>query len=97
MIIANSDLISWSPAHLYYSVLPFLPSDTYLAHRYPTPRGCISVLTGLQNSWPPSLFTFPLNKYNFVTYAPGGQSFAVVHQYGSDLLNAWNYCLHSSL
>src|SRR5258708_83917 len=97
MLLANSDLISRHPAQLYYSVLPFLPSDTYLARPYPTPRGCFFVLTGLQNSWPPSLFTFPLDKCNFVTYAPGGQMFAVVHQYGIDIHNASNGLLNSSI
>src|SRR5258708_10464996 len=59
MILANSDMISRYPAQLYYSALPLLPSDTYVAGQYPTPRGCISVVTGRENSWTPLLFTLP--------------------------------------
>src|SRR5260221_10677875 len=84
MLLANSDLISHHPAQLYYSVLPFLPSNTYLA-RYPTPRGCISVLTGRENSWPPSLFTLPLDlcsEDTAVTFAPDGHMFAVGFPFG---------------
>src|SRR5258708_12626827 len=78
MLLANSDLISRHPAHLYYSVLPFLPSDTYLARKYPAPRDCISVLTGRENSWPPSLFKVTsLYEGSLVTLAPRGHMFPV--------------------
>src|SRR5258708_1513467 len=74
MLLANSRIISQHPAQLYYSVLPFLPSDTYLAHQYPAPMGCISVLTGQGNSWTSLLFTLP---GGVVAFAPSGHMLAV--------------------
>src|SRR5258708_36359908 len=75
MILANSDTISQYPAQLYYSALPFLPSDTYLTHQYPPPRDCISVLTDRGSSWSPLLFTLP--RGNVAAFAPGGHMIAV--------------------
>src|SRR5258708_4263629 len=94
MLLANSDLIS-RPAQLYYSVLPFLPSDTYLARQYPTPRGCISVRTGRENCWPPSLFT--LSGGTVTAFAPGGHLFAVGREDGIHIYNASNGLLNSSI
>src|SRR5258708_39598138 len=74
MILANSDIISQYPSQLYYSALPFLPSDTYLARQYPTPRDCISVVAGRENSWTPLLFTLPIGVGAF---ALGGHIVAV--------------------
>src|SRR5258708_2288276 len=95
MLLANSALISRRPAQLYYSVLPFLPSDTYLARQYPTPRGCISVLTGRENSWTPSLFT--LSSDMTAAFAPGGHLFAVGRTDGIHIYNASNGLLNSSI
>ncbi len=98
MLLANSDLISRHPAHLYYSVLPFLPSDTYLARKYPAPRDCISVLTGRENSWPPSLFKVTsLYEGSLVTLAPGGHMFAVGDEDRIQIYNASNGLLNSSI
>ncbi len=94
MILANSDMISWYPAQLYYSALPFLPSDTYLARQYPTPRGCISVVTGRENSWTPLLFTLPTA--NTIAFAPGGHMVAVISDEGIQIYNASNGLLNSS-
>src|SRR5258708_6851818 len=94
MLLANSDLISRCPVQLYYSVLPFLPSDTYLARQYPTARGCISVLTGRENSWTPSLFTLPAG--TVAAFAPGGHMFAVGRKDGIHIYNA-NGLLNSSI
>src|SRR5260221_1671064 len=97
MILANSDIISQYPAQLYYSVLPFLPSDTYLARQYPTtPRGCISVVTGRENSWTPLLFMLP---EGVAAFAPGGHMVTVA-PYWSDkiqICNASNGLLNSSI
>src|SRR5258708_25070441 len=96
MILANSDMISWYPAQLYYSVLPLLPSDTYLAHQYPTPRGCISVVTGRENSWSPLLFTLP--EADVAAFAPGGHVVAVASRdKGMQIYNASNGLLNSSI
>src|SRR5260221_7182070 len=95
MLLANSDLISRHPAQLYYSVLPFLPCDTYLARQYPTPRGCISVLTGRENSWPPSLFTLPQG--HVAAFAPSGNMFAVGREDEIQIYNASNGLLNSSI
>src|SRR5258708_23138090 len=101
MIVANSDLISRYPAQLYYSTLPFLPSETYLARRYPTPGGCISVVTGRENSWTPLLFTLPQHDYKRVAadVSPNGHMVAV---YGGEtgviqIHNASNGLLNSSI
>src|SRR5260370_37835145 len=75
MILANLDIISCNPAQVYYLALPFLPSDTYLAHQYPTPRGCISVLTGQEKSW--TLLLFMLPQGYVAAFDPGGDRVAV--------------------
>src|SRR5258708_3270865 len=95
MLLANSDIISRRPAQLYYSVLPFLPSDTYLARQYPVPRGCISVVTGRESSWPPSLFTLPWGCV--AAFAPGGHMFAVGRWDGIHIYDASNGLLNSSI
>ncbi len=95
MLLANSYLISRHPAQLYYSVLPFLPTDTYLAHQYPTHRGCISVLHGRENSWTPSLFA--LSGGTVAALAPGGHIIAVGREDGIHIYNASNGLLNSSI
>src|SRR5258708_22546139 len=95
MLLANSDLISRRPAQLYYSVLPFLPSDMYLARQYPTLRGCVSVLAGRENSWTPSLFRLPGG--TVAAFAPGGHMFAVGREDGIHIYNASNGLLNSSI
>src|SRR5258708_24788669 len=95
MILANSDVISRYPAQLYYSVLPLLPSDTYVARQYPTPRGCISVVSGRENSWSPLLFTLPEGKV--AAFAPGGHMVAVISAEGIEIYNASNGLLNSGV
>src|SRR5258708_18437766 len=95
MILANSDVISRYPAQLYYSALPLLPSDTYVARQYPTPRGCISVVSSRENSWPPLLFTLP--KGEVAAFAPGGHMVAVISTKGIEIYNASNGLLNSSI
>src|SRR5258708_15615191 len=95
MLLADSDLISQHPAQLYYSVLPFLPSETYLSRQYPTPRGCISVLAGRENSWTLSLFTLPDG--DLTAFAPGGHMFAVGRGDWIHIYNASNGLLNSSI
>src|SRR5258707_758421 len=96
MILANRDMISRYPAQLYYSALPLLPSDTYLARHYPTPGGCISVVTGRENSWTPLLFTLP--RADVAAFAPGGHVVAVASRdKGMQIYNASNGLLNSSI
>src|SRR5258708_1283036 len=95
MLLANSDLISQHPAQLYYLVLPFLPSDTYLSHQYPSPRGCISVLEGRENSWTLSLFTLPDGE--LTAFSPGGHMFAIGRRDGIHIYNASNGLLNSTI
>src|SRR6266436_6932283 len=97
MLLANSDLISQRPAQLYYSVLPFLPSDTYLSRQYPTPRGCISVLAGRENPWTLSLFTLPDGNLTASAFAPGGHMFAIGRKDGIHIYNASNGLLNRSI
>src|SRR5258708_33165043 len=99
MILANSDIISQYPSQLYYSALPFLPSDTYLARQYLTPRGCISVVAGQENSWTPLLFTLPRGA---AAFAPGGHMVVVAPWTVPDrdkiqMYNASNGLLNSSI
>ncbi len=95
MILANSDMISRYPAQLYYSALPLLPSDTYVARQYPTLRGCISVVSGRENSWPPLLFTLPEGEA--AAFTPGGHMVAVVSHGEIQIYNASNGLLNSSI
>src|SRR5258708_23641058 len=95
MILGNSDMISRYPAQLYYSALPLLPSHTYFARQYPIPRGCISVVSGRENSWPPSLFTLPEGEV--AAFAPGGHMVAVISKKGIEIYNASNGLLNSSV
>src|SRR5258708_7000533 len=99
MLLANSDLISQHPAQLYYSVLPFPPSGTYLAHQYPTPRGCISLLTGQENSWTPMLFMLSNDGSDSaaVAFAPSGHMLAVGCQDGIHIYNVSSGLLNSSI
>src|SRR5258708_3621707 len=95
MILANSDMISRYPAQLYYSALPLLPSDAYVARQYPTPRGCISVASGRENSWTPLLFTLPHR--SMAVFAPGGHMVAVISHEEIQIYNASNGLLNSSI
>src|SRR5258708_16814870 len=94
MLLANSHIISRHPAHLYYSVLPFLRSDTYLARQYPAPTGCISVLTGRGNSWTSLQFTLPRG---VAAFASGSHMLAVRHEDGIHIYDASNGLLNSSI
>src|SRR5258708_8534833 len=95
MFLANSHIISRHPAQLYYSVLPFLPSDTYLARQYPAPTGCISVLTGRGNSWTSLQFTLPRGRV--AAFAPGSHMLAVRHEDEIHIYDASNGLLNSSI
>src|SRR5258708_14649503 len=95
MLLANSRIISRHPAHLYYSVLPFLPKDTYLARQYPAPMGCISVLTGRGNSWTSLQFTLPRGRV--AAFAPGSHMLAVRHEDRIHIYDASNGLLNSSI
>src|SRR5258708_22808456 len=95
MLLANSHIISRHPAQLYYSVLPFLPSDTYLARQYPAPTGCISVLTGRGNSWTSLQFT--LRRGRVAAFAPGSHMLAVRHEDEIHIYDASNGLLNSSI
>src|SRR5258708_4859612 len=99
MLLANSDIISRHPAQLYYSVLPFLPSDTYLARKYLPPRGSISFVTGRESSWSPSLFTLPRDHRwdDVAAFAPSGDMFAVRRYDEIHIYNASNGLLNSSI
>src|SRR5258708_8702225 len=94
MFLANSHIISRHPAQLYYSVLPFLPSDTYLARQYPAPTGCISVLTGRGNSWTSLLFKLPRG---VAAFAPGGHMLAVRCADRIHIYDASNGLVNSSI
>src|SRR5260370_39632356 len=96
MILANSNIISEYPAQLYYSVLPFLPSETYLARQYPTPGGCISVMISRENSWTPLLFTLPKG---VAAFAPGGDRVAVASKESKhvQIFNGSNGLLSTSI
>ncbi len=96
MILANSGILSQYPAQLYYSALPFVPSDTYLARQYPIPRDCISVVTGRESSWTPFLFTLPRGE---VAFAPNGHMVAVAPPAEDriQIYNASNGLLNSSI
>src|SRR5258708_40198212 len=95
MILANSDMISRYPAQLYYSALPFLPSDTYVARQYPTPRGCNSVVSGRENSWTPLLFTLPLGRT--AAFTPGFHIFPAISHEDIQIYNASNGLLNSRI
>src|SRR5258708_5680656 len=95
MLLANSHIISWHLAQLYYSVLPFLPSDTYLARQYPAPTGCISVLAGRGNSW--TLLQFTLPRGRVAAFAPSSHMLTVRHEDGIHIYDALNGLLNSSI
>src|SRR5258708_36653888 len=92
MLLANLDLISRHPAQLYYSVLPFLPRETYLARQYPAPTGYISVLTGRGNSWTSLLFSLPRGRV--VAFAPGGHMLILRKKDGVHIFNSSNEVLN---
>ena len=88
-MLAWSTLLSQYPTQLYYSVLPFLPSDTYLARHYPTHTSGISILRGRDRSWSPLLFTLRANSwYPGITFAPKGQVVALASLSRLDLFDA---------
>ena len=93
-----SKLISQYPTQLYYSVLPFLPSDTYLAHHYPTHTGGISILRGRDRSWSPLLFTLARETPSYKpAFAPKGQMVALASFSGIDLFDGLSGLLLSNM
>src|SRR6266436_8705233 len=95
MMLAYSNIISQYPTQVYYSVLPFLPSDTFLSHQY----SCdISILTGGEKSWSPLLFRLAKSFYYPLTFFPlDGCTLAVVSDNGIELYDALNGLLNSSI
>ena len=89
MMVAWSGVISQYPTQLYHSVLPFLPSDTYLSRRYPTQTGGISILRGRHRTWSPLLFTLTTDSHDYETaFAPKGQMLALAYLSRIDLFDA---------
>ena len=74
MIATWSGTISQYPTQLYYSVLPFLPSNTYLSRHYSTHNKGISIPTGRGSSWSPLLFTLRNIWRNPTAFAPKGHT-----------------------
>ena len=99
MMMGWSNLISQYPTQLYYSVLPFLPSGTYLARHYPTHTSGISILRGRDQSWSPLMFTLTGNARlaNKAAFAPKGQIVALASYIGLDLFDALSGLLLSSI
>ena len=88
MMSAWSKLISQYPTQLYYSVLPFLPIDTYLACHYQTHTRGISILRGQDPSWSPLLFTLTGPPEHVIAFAPKGQIVALAYLSQIDLFDA---------
>ena len=49
--------ISLGALHIYHSALPFIPESQLLCQVYHYELGCVKVLSGLQRSWNPWLFS----------------------------------------
>ena len=95
MMVAHANIISQYPTQLYYSVLPFLPSDTYLSHQYP---GRISILIGRETSWSPLLFKLPgVFLRPAICFSPGGDTLAVSTLDGIDLYDASTGLLNGNI
>src|SRR5258708_9341643 len=95
MMLAYSDIISRYPTQVYYSVLPFLPSDTFLSCHY---SGRISILTGGEKSWSPVLFRLAKSFYPcLIFFTLDGCTLAVVSDDGIELYDASNGLLNSSI
>src|SRR5258708_5298342 len=97
MMLAYSDIISQYPTQVYYSVLPFLPSDTFLSCHY---SGRISILTGRETSWSPLLFRLAKSFYHLhhlIFFTLDGCTLAAVSDDGIELYDASNGLLNSSI
>ena len=94
-----SNLISQYPTQLYYSVLPFLPSSTYLARHYPTHTSGNSILRGRDHSWSPFMFTLEGDSQGGIeiAFAPKGQMVALASEFRCDLFDALNGLLLGSI
>src|SRR5258708_2317090 len=93
MMLAYSDIISQTPTQLYYSVLPFLPSDTFLSG-----SGRISILTSREKSWSPVLFRLTKRFFEPSTFFTlDGHTLAVASDDGIDLYEASSGLLNSSI
>ncbi len=94
MMLAYSDIISQYPTQVYYSVLPFLLSDTFLSHHY---SGHISILTSQETSWSPLLFRLAKSHCPLIFFTLNGCTLAVVSDDGIKLYDASNRLLNSSI
>ena len=97
MMLAYSDIISQYPTQVYYSVLPFLPSDTFLSCHY---SGRISILSGRETSWSPLLFRLAKSFDHhrpLIFFTLDGCTLAVVSDDGIELYDASNGLLNSSI
>src|SRR5258708_5941006 len=95
MMLAYSDIISRYPTQVYYSVLPFLPSDAFLSCHY---SGRISILTSGEKSWSPLLFRLAKSFYRpLIFFTLNGCTLAVVSHDGIELYDASNGLLNSSI
>src|SRR6266436_360813 len=95
MMLAYSDIISEYPTQVFYSVLPFLPSDTFLSCHY---SGHISILTGQETSWSPLLFRLAKSFSDpLISFTLDGCTLAVVSDDGIELYDASNGLLNSSI
>ena len=95
MMVASANIISQYPTQVYYSVLPFLPSDTYLSRQYP---GRISILIGRENSWSPLLFNLPEQfRLPATCFSPDGGTLAVEIYEGLSLYDTSSGLLNSSI
>src|SRR5258708_4551000 len=95
MMLAYSDIISEYPTQVYYSVLPFLPSDTFLSCHY---SGRISILTSREKSWSPLLFRLAKSFYcPLIFFTLDGCTLAVVSDDGIELYDASNGLLNNSI
>src|SRR5260221_413939 len=95
MMVAYSNIISQYPSQVYYSVLPFLPSDTFLSCHY---SGRISILTGREKSWSPLLFIMAKSfDFPLIFFTLDGCTLAVVSEDGIELYDTLNGLLNSSI
>ena len=95
MMVTYGNMISEYPTQLYYSVLPFLPSNTHLSRQY---AGRISIMIGRENSWSPLLFILPRYYGDpAICFSPDGDTLAVATDGRIDLYDASNGLLNGRI